>query len=195
MAEPDHTPVELLTRAVTDADGVVSEDLLEQIVTRLILTLVQADEQAEALVVYDRYRERFEMAGLVREELERSQIQKLLASGRIASRSATIRLAIADPAPDSELLLSSAPADDNEDARTHAREQYLRRDMFKLHFQIRNVLYDRPEIILDERSFPVEGINFFRRILAMNQKWHSELVEEEERAQIHSARGAFSVTL
>ena len=39
----------------------------------LILTLVVSGRQQDALATYDTYRGRFEMPGLVREELERSR--------------------------------------------------------------------------------------------------------------------------
>ncbi len=106
LIDPDDSSIELLTRAANAADGVAPDELLEAVVTRLVLTLVQSGEQNEALAVYDRYRGRLEMSGLVREELERSQVQKELASGQLAPQPGIVRLTIADPAPGAELMLS-----------------------------------------------------------------------------------------
>ncbi len=106
LADPDRTAIELLTQAANDADGVAPDALVEAVVTRLILTLVQSGEQSEALVVYDRYRGRFELPGLVREELERSQVQEQLASGQIARRKTAVRFSISDATPGSVLLVS-----------------------------------------------------------------------------------------
>jgi hypothetical protein len=108
LTDPDRSSIELLTAAASAAEGVVTDDLLEAVVTRLVLTLVQSDEQNEALAVYDRYRGRFEMSGLVREELERSQVQKELASGRLAPQLSVVRFEIVEPASGTELLLSPA---------------------------------------------------------------------------------------
>jgi hypothetical protein len=109
LADTDATPIELLRDALSNANGVVHERLLEALATRLILTLVDADQQAEALAVYDRYRERFEFSGLTRDELERSMVHHRLASGSDTALHATIRFTLPDSAPGSALWISPPP--------------------------------------------------------------------------------------
>jgi hypothetical protein len=109
LTDPDHSLIDLLTRAANAADGVAPEELLEAVVTRLVLTLVQSGEQSRALAIYDLYRDRLEMSGLVREELERSEIQEQLASGQLAPQPSLVRFAIDHPNPGTELLLSPTP--------------------------------------------------------------------------------------
>ena len=78
LADPDASIISLLRAALENTDGLIDEQLLEALATRLILTLVDADEQQEALATYDRYEKRFAFAGLTREELERSAIHRTL---------------------------------------------------------------------------------------------------------------------
>lgn len=128
LTDPDQSSIELLARAANDADGVAPDELVEAVVTRLVLTLVQSGEQSEALAVYDRYRARFEMSGLVREELERSQVQEQMASGQIAPHSSVVRFTIVDPARGTELLLSperGTPVDSDYQRLAVASSGYL----------------------------------------------------------------------
>jgi len=109
LADTEASPIELLRDALSNANGVVHERLLEALATRLILTLVDADQQAEGLAVYDRYRERFEFSGLTREELLRSVAHHRLASGRDEAVQHTFRFVLPDPAPGSALWISPPP--------------------------------------------------------------------------------------
>jgi hypothetical protein len=109
LSDTDATPVELLRDALSSTSGVIHERLVEALATRLILTLVDADQQTEALAIYDRYRERFEFSGLTRDELERSMVHHRLASGSDESLRQTIRFTLPDPRPGSTLWISPAP--------------------------------------------------------------------------------------
>ncbi len=108
LADPDRTPTELLQDALLDIDGITHEPLIEAVATRLILTLVDAGQQSEALAAYDLYRMRFELAGLTREELVRSVAHRRLANTHRAP-SGTVRFSISDFAPGSALLVSPPP--------------------------------------------------------------------------------------
>jgi hypothetical protein len=111
LADPDATPIELLGDALSSTDGVINERLLEALATRLILTLVDADRQAEALAAYDRHRERFEFSGFTREELVRSVAHHRLASGRNEALRETIRFTLPNAAPGSTLWVSPPPGE------------------------------------------------------------------------------------
>ncbi|MBW2494608.1 MAG: alkaline phosphatase family protein [Deltaproteobacteria bacterium] len=108
LADPDASPISLLRTAIENTDGLIDEKLLEALATRLILTLVDADEQREAIATYDRYRQRFEFAGLTREELERSAIHRTLDAGNPGGRYGTIRFSLPSRNPQHSLLISPA---------------------------------------------------------------------------------------
>jgi hypothetical protein len=109
LADPEHTPIELLQRALESGDQLADPALHQALAIRLILTLVNAERLEQALALYDSSRERFELAGLAREELERSAAHQRLALAPGAQRSGTLRFAIPDPEPGSALLLSPEP--------------------------------------------------------------------------------------
>jgi hypothetical protein len=111
------SPVEpilpMLGRALAAADAARDERLHEALAIRLVLTLAAAGRHAEALAVYDRERARHPLAGLAREELERSAHG---ASAEAQGSPAVGRLRLAAPtAPaGSSILVSPAagePAD------------------------------------------------------------------------------------
>ncbi len=106
LADPDASIVNLLRAALENTDGFVDEKLLEALAIRLILTLVDADEQPEALATYDRYRQRFAFAGLTREELERSAINRSLDAGNTRGQYGTIRFSLPSLNPNHSLLIS-----------------------------------------------------------------------------------------
>jgi hypothetical protein len=105
LADPEHTPIELLENALAAADA-LDPALHESLVIRLVLTLVNAGRLDEALAAYDRGRERFELAGLTRAELERAAAHQRLALAPLEHRRGTVRFAIPDPEPGTRLLLS-----------------------------------------------------------------------------------------
>jgi hypothetical protein len=109
LADPEHTPIELLQRALESGDQLADPVLHEALAIRLILTLVNAEQLDEALALYDRSRERFELAGLAREELERAAAHQRLALTPGEQRSGTLRFAVPNPVPDGALLLSPEP--------------------------------------------------------------------------------------
>ena len=72
LESPVETIDSMLRRALAAADATHDEKLHEAIAIRLILTLVNSGDHAEALASYDREHARHPLAGLTREELERS---------------------------------------------------------------------------------------------------------------------------
>jgi hypothetical protein len=111
LGDPDASTVSLLSDALEKTDGLIDESLLEALATRLILTLVGADEQEGALAVYDRYQKRFAFAGLTREELERSAIHHMLESGNARRPNGTIRFSLPNRSPQYSLLISPLPGE------------------------------------------------------------------------------------
>lgn len=109
LADSDSSIVTLLGNALAKADGLVDERLLEALATRLILTLVDADEQDEALATYDHYQQRFAFAGLTREELERSAIHRTLETGNASRPHGTIRFSLPRLGSQDSLLISPEP--------------------------------------------------------------------------------------
>jgi hypothetical protein len=109
LADPDASIISLLTAALANTDGFLDERLLEALATRLILTLVDADEQQEALATYDHYQQRFEFAGLTREELERSAIHRTLGTGNAGRQHGVIRFSLPSRNPKNSLLISPLP--------------------------------------------------------------------------------------
>lgn len=105
LADPERSPIELIEEALAGADA-LDPRLHETLVIRLVLTLVNAERLDEALAVYDRGRERFELAGLTRAELERAAAHQRLAFEPLERRRGTLRFAISAPEPGSRLLLS-----------------------------------------------------------------------------------------
>jgi hypothetical protein len=106
LADPNTSIISLLHAALANTDGLIDEKLLEALATRLILTLVDADEQQEALATYDRYQQRFAFAGLTREELERSAIHRTLDTGNAGGQYGTIRFSLPSRNPQNSLLVS-----------------------------------------------------------------------------------------
>jgi len=111
LGDPDASTVSLLSDALAKTDGLIDESLLEALAIRLILTLVDADEQEGALAVYDRYQKRFAFAGLTREELERSAIHQMLESGNAGRPNGTIRFSLPNRSPQYSLLISPLPGE------------------------------------------------------------------------------------
>ena len=106
LADPDASIISLLRAALENTDGLIDEQLLEALATRLILTLVDADEQQEALATYDHYEKRFAFAGLTREELERSAIHHTLDTRNAGGQYGTIRFSLPSRNPQHSLLIS-----------------------------------------------------------------------------------------
>ena len=111
LGDPDASIISLLGDALAKTDGLIDESLLEALATRLILTLVDADEQEGALAVYDHYQTRFAFAGLTREELERSAIHHTLESGSAGRPNGTIRFLLPNRSPQYSLLISPLPGE------------------------------------------------------------------------------------
>jgi hypothetical protein len=109
LADRDASIVSLLGDALAKTDGLIDERLLEALATRLILTLVDAGEQEEALATYDRYQQRFSFAGLTREELERSAIHRTFEAENAARPHGTIRFSLPRRDPQDSLLISPSP--------------------------------------------------------------------------------------
>jgi hypothetical protein len=109
------SPVEptpsLLRRALAAADAAGDESLHEALAIRLVLTLVNAGESREALAVYDRERLRHPLAGLAREELERSATRRGLARGAAAPPRGRVRFTAPAIRGGAELLLSPEPGE------------------------------------------------------------------------------------
>jgi hypothetical protein len=107
VALPDRTPIERLQEALADPPG---DPALEEALTiRLVLTLVTAGRVAEALEVYDRSRERFALAGLSRDEIERAAANRSLADRPDRRRGGRLRFRVADAPPGARLALSPPP--------------------------------------------------------------------------------------
>jgi hypothetical protein len=114
LADPELAPAELLRKALAAGDRLKDPKLHEALAIRLILTLANAGNPADALAVYDRARGQFELAGLSREELERSEAHRHLADAPAELRRGRLRFHIRDPRPGGALLLSpetDAPVD------------------------------------------------------------------------------------
>jgi len=109
LADSNSSPANLLSDALAKTDGLIDERLLEALATRLILTLVDADEQEEALATYDHYQQRFAFAGLTREELERSAIHRRLETENAVRPHGTIRFSLPHRGPQNSLLISPSP--------------------------------------------------------------------------------------
>jgi hypothetical protein len=111
LGDPDASIISLLGDALAKADGFIDESLLEALAIRMILTLVDADEQEGALAVYDHFQKRFAFAGLTREELERSAIHHTLQSGNAGRLNGTIRFSLPNRSPQYSLLISPLPGE------------------------------------------------------------------------------------
>ena len=111
LESPVEPMLSLLRRALSAADAAQDERLHEAIAIRLILTLASSGEHAEALAVYDREHSRHALAGIAREELQRSVAPA--ARGGAAARG-RLRFTAPTAPGGSELLVSpaaEAPAD------------------------------------------------------------------------------------
>ncbi len=102
LADPAFTPSELLRRALANGGRLADPKLREALAIRLILTLANEGNSEEALEVYDRFRREFDLAGLTREELERSGSHHELAAGQRGR----VRFTARDPEPGAHLLVS-----------------------------------------------------------------------------------------
>jgi hypothetical protein len=114
LKDPAHPPLELIRRGAALGERSSDPRLREALAIRLILSLVSAGQREAALVVYDRERLRFPLAGLTREELERSQGQAQRAAGRQTLRPGKLSFVLAQPRPGTRLRISpepDAPAD------------------------------------------------------------------------------------
>jgi hypothetical protein len=109
LGDPDANIIDLLRDAITNTNGMIDDRLLEALVTRLILTLVDADAQDEALATYDRFAQRFAFAGLTREELERSAVHHALQDASSGRPQGTIRFSLPNRNPANALLISPPP--------------------------------------------------------------------------------------
>jgi hypothetical protein len=109
LADPEVPPSALLRDALADGDRLKDPKLREALAIRLILTLANEGNLDEALAVYDRVHREFELAGLSREELERSREHRNLGAMPAEQRRGVLRFAIPDPQPGSTLMLSPEP--------------------------------------------------------------------------------------
>jgi hypothetical protein len=110
LGDPNLPPSQLLRNALAAGDRLKDPKLHEALAIRLILTLANEGNTDEALAVYDRARRKFEMSGLSREEIERSEAHRRLANAPAERRQGALRFAVRDPGSGSALLLS--PEDD-----------------------------------------------------------------------------------
>jgi len=114
LKDPERPPLPLIREAAASSDRLADPRLREALAIRLILSLVNAGLRDEALAAYDREHARFPLAGLTREELERSQGQALLAPAADGPRRARLRFALAEPRAGTRLRVSpdaSKPVD------------------------------------------------------------------------------------
>jgi len=114
LGDPSAPSSELLRNALANGDRLKDPKLREAIAIRLILTLANEGNTDAALSVYDRARREFDMPGLSREELERSEAHRRLADAPADLRRGTLRFEIRDARTGSALLLSGetdAPVD------------------------------------------------------------------------------------
>jgi hypothetical protein len=86
LREPDRDPVELLTQGFQASLEVEDPRLQEALAIRLVISLVAAGRQPEALAFYDKARQRFPLEGITRQELERSAAQERLAEAPTEAR-------------------------------------------------------------------------------------------------------------
>jgi len=103
---PGGATIDLLVEAYSKSDRWSDAKLREAVAIRLILALANAARTDEALAVYDHARREFELAGLSRDEIERSAAQRSLAELPPAQRRGTLRFLVPDPAAGTEILLS-----------------------------------------------------------------------------------------
>ncbi len=106
LADPSFTPSELLRRALANDDRLADPKLREALAIRLILTLANEGNGKDAIEVYDRFRREFELAGLTREELERSASHRELDSAPALGQRGRVRFIARDPEPGAHLLVS-----------------------------------------------------------------------------------------
>jgi pentatricopeptide repeat protein len=109
LRDPSARSSELLRDALGAGDRLKDPKLREALAIRLILTLANEGNVEEALSVYDRMRREFELSGLSREELERSEAHRQLADTPAERRRGTLRFEIPGVQPGSALLLSGEP--------------------------------------------------------------------------------------
>jgi hypothetical protein len=107
LRDPEQPTRELLRRAL---EHDLSDPALEEALTiRLVLSLVLDERIDEALAVYDRGRERFALAGLTRDEIQRAAAHRLLAGAPAEARRGEIAFRLEGAAPGSQLLVSPQP--------------------------------------------------------------------------------------
>ena len=105
---------DLLAAAYAKSQHWSDPKLREAVAIRLVLSLASEGHTAEALAVYDHAKQDLELAGLSREEIERSAAQRLLADLPEGERHGALHFILPDPAKGAELLLSpdvDAPVD------------------------------------------------------------------------------------
>jgi hypothetical protein len=110
LQSPEAPTVALLEKALSGASRFENPKLEEALTIRLVLQLVADGRRDEALAAYERGRRRFELAGLSRQELERSAALETRGRAPLGSHGGALRFAVADPAPGWEILLSPDPA-------------------------------------------------------------------------------------
>jgi hypothetical protein len=109
LKDPANPPLELIRRGAALGQRNSDPRLREALAIRLILSLVSAGQREAALTVYDRERLHFPLAGLTREELERSQGQAQLAQGMRSARPGKLLFAAPQPPPGTTLRVSPDP--------------------------------------------------------------------------------------
>lgn len=106
LGSPDRTPIEMLREVL--AEPLADAALEEALQIRLVMTLVNDGRTDEALAVYDAAAERFELAGLARGEIERSELYRRLRAGA-AQPEARLRFTVSPPLAGAQLLVSPQP--------------------------------------------------------------------------------------
>ena len=106
LADPRFEPVALLEDGFAASAGVGDPALREALAIRWVLTLVAAGRRDEALAVHDALRGELELAGLSRDELERSAA---IAEPGARARRGELAFHVSGQAPGDELWLSPEP--------------------------------------------------------------------------------------
>ncbi|MFQ5418485.1 MAG: hypothetical protein ACE5FL_15770, partial [Myxococcota bacterium] len=110
LFDPETPTVELLSAAFASSERLDDAKLAEAVAIRLILALISDGRTARAIGVYDEARQRFELAGLSRGELERSETHRLLSDTPEGHRTGTLRFRV-EPSLDGATLWISPDID------------------------------------------------------------------------------------